>query len=243
MSDPAQSSTVETAAWWEDYLEIFVAPSRVFERRKAAGFLLPLTILTVLSAVLILGLRGAYQVPLEADGVRQMEIVQQQNPEMTAEQAQRGAEIQANLGMYFFIAIIPILALLIGLFLWLTGKAVGATETLGQAMLIATFASFPRLVGLLLGGLQGMFLPEESLNGMSRLSIGPARFLDPDVASAVSIALAVRFDITVVWITVLLAIGLKVIAKLPMNKALIAAGLVWVVGALPGLFGAMRAGG
>ena len=131
----------------------------------------------------------------------------------------------------------------VGLTLWLFGKFVGATETLSQAMLIATFASFPRIVYLLAGGIQGLVMPEESLNGMSRLSLGPARFLDPDTASAISVVLASRFDLTLIWITVLLAIGLKVVSKIPMNKALVAAGLVWLVGALPGLLGAIRAGG
>jgi hypothetical protein len=77
---------------------------------------------------------------------------------------------------------------------------------------------------------------------MNRLSVGTSRFLDADVASAMSVALANRFDLTLIWITILMAIGLKVIAKIPMNKAMIAAGLVWLVGALPALIGAARAG-
>jgi hypothetical protein len=74
------------------------------------------------------------------------------------------------------------------------------------------------------------------------LSVGPARFLDPDTASAMSVALAARFDFFVLWITILLAIGLKVIGKIPMNKAMVAAILVWLVGALPALLGAIAAG-
>jgi len=243
VSDRTPAAGTESSAWWEDYLEIFFAPSCVFARRAHAGFFLPLVVLTVLSAILVLGLRSAYQPALEADAARQMEMVQQQNPELTAEQLQRGTDIQANVGVYVIIALFPILALLIGLTLWLTGKMVGVTASLGQAMLIAAFASFPRVFGLLAGGLQGLMLPEESLNGMSRLSLGPARFLDPDTASTMAIVLASRFDLTLIWITVLLAIGLKVIAKVPMNKAMIPAGLVWLLGAVPGLVGALRAGG
>ena len=151
--------------------------------------------------------------------------------------------MQGTMGTIIFVAMMPILALVIGFTLWLFGKFVGATETLSQAMLIAAFASFPRIVYLLAGGIQGLVMPEESLNGMSRLSLGPARFLDPDSASALSVVLASRFDLTLIWITILLAIGLKVISKIPMSKAMVAAGLVWLVGALPGLLGAMRAGG
>lgn len=231
------------AAWWEDYLEIFFAPSRVFARREKSGFLLPLLILAVLSAALIIGLKGSLAPAIEADINRSMATVQQQNPQLTDDQLAQARGLQETIGTVAIIVMIPILALIIGLVLWLFGKFVGATETLGQAMLIAAFASFPRIVGLLAAGIQGLVLPEESLNGMNRLSLGPARFLDPDSASALSVVLASRFDLTLIWITILLAIGLKVIAKIPMNKALVAAGLVWLVGALPGMLGAMRAGG
>ena len=239
-----QTASPEPAAsWWEDYLEIFFAPSNVFARREKSGFLLPLVILTVLSGVLIIGLKGSFAPAFEADITRQMEIVQQNNPQITAEQLEQGRAMQGTMGTIMFVVMMPVLALVVGLTLWLFGKFVGATETLSQAMLIATFASFPRIVYLLAGGIQGLVMPEESLNGMSRLSLGPARFLDPDTASALSVVLASRFDLTLIWITVLLAIGLKVVSKIPMNKALVAAGLVWLVGALPGLLGAMKAGG
>jgi hypothetical protein len=237
------TSPEPTASWWEDYLEIFFAPSQVFARREKSGFLLPLVILTVLSGVLIVGLKGSFAPAFEADITRQMELVQQNNPQITAEQLEQGRAMQGTLGTIMFVAMMPILALIIGFTLWLFGKFVGATETLSQAMLIAAFASFPRIVYLLAGGIQGLVMPEESLNGMSRLSLGPARFLDPDSASALSVVLASRFDLTLIWITILLAIGLKVISKIPMSKAMVAAGLVWLVGALPGLLGAMRAGG
>jgi hypothetical protein len=239
-----QTASPEPAAsWWEDYLEIFFAPSRVFARREKSGFLLPLVILTVLSGVLIIGLKGSFAPAFEADITRQMEIVQQNNPQITAEQLEQGRAMQGTMGTIMFVVMMPILALVVGLTLWLFGKFVGATETLSQAMLIATFASFPRVVYLLAGGIQGLVMPEESLNGMSRLSLGPARFLDPDTASAMSVVLASRFDLTLIWITLLLAIGLKVMSKIPMSKAMVAAGLVWLVGALPALLGAMRAGG
>ena len=232
-----------TASWWEDYLEIFFAPSRVFARREKSGFLLPLLILTVLSGVLIVGLKGSFAPAFEADIERAMELAQQNNPEITAEQLEQGRAVQSAIGTVMFVAMMPILALVIGLTLWLFGKFVGATETLSQAMLIAAFASFPRIVYLLAGGIQGLVMPEESLNGMNRLSLGPARFLDPDTASTLSVVLASRFDLTLIWITILLAIGLKVVAKIPMSKAMVAAGLVWLVGALPGMLEAMRAGG
>ena len=242
MTEPAETSEATQAAWWEDYLEIFFAPSRVFARREKSGFLLPLVILTIVGAALALGLKGAIQPALDADTARGMAAAIEKNPELTQEAIQTMQAVQDKVVTIAFIAMFPLLALFIGLLLWLMGKFVGAAETLRQAVLIATFASFPRLPGVLAAGIQGLVLPEESLNGMGRLSIGPARFLDPDTASAMSIALAGRFDLFLIWITVLLAIGLKVIGKIPMNKAMVAAVLVWLIGALPALMAAIRQG-
>lgn len=242
MTDPAGTPEATQTAWWEDYIEIFFAPSRVFARREKSGFLVPLIILTILGGALALGLKGAIQPALDADTARGMAMALEQNPELTPEALETMQGVQDKVVTVIFVAMFFVLPLLIGLVLWLMGKFVGAKETLGQAMLIATFANFPRLPGTLLAGIQGLVLPEESLNGMGRLSLGPARFLDPDTASAMSIALAGRFDLFLIWITILMAIGLKVIAKIPMTKAMVAALLVWLVAALPALLGALRAG-
>ena len=43
--------------------------------------------------------------------------------------------------------------------------------------------------------------------------------------------------------TVLLAVGLHVTGKVPKGKAAIAAIIVWILGALPGLYGAMKMAG
>jgi ABC-type transport system involved in cytochrome c biogenesis permease component len=43
-------------------------------------------------------------------------------------------------------------------------------------------------------------------------------------------------------VTVLLAIGLHVVGKIPKQQAYIAGAIVWVVGALPAVLGALRAG-
>jgi hypothetical protein len=68
----------------------------------------------------------------------------------------------------------------------------------------------------------------------------PVRFMDPDQASPVLLALLSRVDPFVIWITVLLAIGVHVVGKIPKQQAYISAAIVWVVGALPAVFGALR---
>jgi hypothetical protein len=80
-----------------------------------------------------------------------------------------------------------------------------------------------------------------TLNGQYRVSLSAARFLDPDAASPVFVGLLSRNDLFTIWVTGLLAIGLSVVARIPRQKAAIAAIIVWVIGALPALLQALRA--
>jgi hypothetical protein len=70
----------------------------------------------------------------------------------------------------------------------------------------------PRIVEQLVAAAQALFLPEEQLTGRGALSIGPARF-DASTASPILSALLLRADVFTPWITVLLAIGLRVTGR------------------------------
>jgi len=72
------------------------------------------------------------------------------------------------------------------------------------------------------------------------LSLGVGRFLDPDTVSPLLLAVVGRIDVITIWITALIAIGLCVTGRIPMRKAAIAAAIVWCVGALPLILGALR---
>ena len=98
-----------------------------------------------------------------------------------------------------------------------------------------------RLHQRVLLGLQGLFLDPAQLNGRFRLSLGIGRFLDPDTASPLLLAVVGRVDLITIWITVLIAIGLCVTGRIPLRKAAIAAAIVWLVGGLPLIIPALRA--
>jgi hypothetical protein len=110
------------------------------------------------------------------------------------------------------------------------------------AIMIATYSEVPRLVQILVNAAQGLFMSPEKLNGINAVSLSPARFMDPDQVSAVTIALASRVDLFTIWITVLLGIGIYVVGKVTKQQAVIIATIVWVIGALPAVLGALRGG-
>jgi hypothetical protein len=100
----------------------------------------------------------------------------------------------------------------------------------------------PRIVQIVVNAAQALFMSPEKLNAINSVGFNPARFMDPDHASAVAIALAARFDLFTIWITVLLGIGIYVVGKVTKQQAAIIAVVTWVAGALPAVLGALRQG-
>jgi hypothetical protein len=164
------------------------------------------------------------------------------NPNLTAEQLASGRGFFETLGPLFFAVGITISVLGTGLMLWAVGKLFDAKESVAAAIMIATYAEMPRLIQILVNAAQGLFMAPEKITSMYSIGFSPARFMDPDHASPVLMALLGRVDPFVIWITVLLAIGLHVVGKIPKQQAYIAAVITWVVGALPAVFGALKGG-
>ncbi|HSR92753.1 MAG TPA: YIP1 family protein, partial [Gemmatimonadales bacterium] len=131
----------------------------------------------------------------------------------------------------------------IGFFLWLSGKLVGAKQELAAACMVATFALYPRILEGIVNALQALLLPEESLVGRYSVTLGLGRFFNPDTANPLLLALIGRIDVFTIWVTVLLAIGLSITGKIPRSQAALAAAIVWLIGALLPVLGAMRAMG
>jgi hypothetical protein len=225
------------ASRWEDFIDIFYAPSSVFARRAASGFLLPMLVVTVLSGALYVMNSGVWSEVMDAEMTRAMA---RQSQQLTAEQMQkvRGfSETMAKVGAFVFV---PIGIFLTGLMLWVCGKFVEAKLTIRQATMVAAFAFMPRVLEGLVVAVQGLLLAPGSFNGRWKVSLGIGRFLDPDATSPALLALVGRLDLFTIWVTVLLAIGLAVTGNVSRGRAAIAAAIVWVLGALPLLLQAAR---
>jgi len=234
--EPTPSQT----SLWEDFVDIFYAPSSVFARRTDGKFGKPLLFLVVVCAILAFLTKNAMQPVMDAEFARRTAEMMRKNPNVTAEQMASGRGLFETFGPIFFAIGITVSVFGTGLVLWAVGKLFEAKESVAAAIMIATYAEMPRLVQILVNAAQGLFMAPEKLTSMYSVGISPARFMDPDHASPVLLALASRVDPFVIWITILLAIGLHVIGKIPKQQAYIAAAITWVVGALPAVFGALR---
>lgn len=229
------------ASLWEDFIDIFVSPSEVFERRRASGFFVPLLVFAIVTVVITIIGRDAMQPIIDSEFTRGMAAAARKNPQITQAQMEGPRAFMEKLtpvliGLGAFIS-----PMIVGVVLWLAGKLVEAKEDIGAACMIATYAFFPRILDTLLRVVQAFLLDPSSLNGQYRVTLSAARFLDPDTASPVMVALLGRIDLFTIWVTILLAIGLSVVARIPRSRAAIAAVIVWIIGSLPIVLGALRA--
>ncbi|HET7322470.1 MAG TPA: Yip1 family protein [Longimicrobiaceae bacterium] len=232
VEQPAQDSP--RVPLWEDFLDIFYAPTKVFERRNGAGFGLVLFLVVVLMAVFYFAMQHVLAGAFQAEMQRGFEAAAAKGNQMTPEQMAAAQKMGSTFGLIGFVIATPIAVFLVGVLLWAFGKMFGSAATLSGAVLIATYAQLPKLLGEIAAVVEGLV---SSPPNLMAASFSPARFLDPETARTM-LMLAARFDVFVLWSTVLLAIGLHVIGKVPKAQAYFTAFLVWVVAFVPTLIGA-----
>ena len=235
MTEPAAATMpVKKSSVWEDCVDIFFAPRSVYERRRDGRWGVPLLIYTLLSAVLLFAARPMMQPMLDRQIAAQAEQMNQQ--EMSAEQRERAMEMSRGMmeSPYAIIPIalvVPIAVFLVALLLWVAGKLFGSTQSLGQSITIATFASFPRL---LIGIIALAILYATGSEGMSSQyasGLSPATLM-PEGTSTMVLALLSRFELGTIWATVLLGVGTYVMGRVSKQSAAIVAVLVWIVATL-----------
>jgi len=242
-SDPDAADGVTTApvGLWEDFVDIFYAPSEVFARRRNAKFGYALLFLTLAGVALHFLLKNGMQPVMDAEFEFRRAEMLRSNPQMTSEQMAAGRGFFEAFAPVIFAVTFPLTVILTGGVLWAAGKLFDAKESIVAAIMISTYSQIPRLVQFLVTAAQGLFMDSSSLTSAHSVSISLARFMDPVTTQPVLLALASRVDLFTIWVTVLLAIGLHVVGKIPKQSAAIAAGITWLVGGFPVFFGALRA--
>lgn len=238
MTAPA---AVKQPSLWEDLLEIFYAPRAVFERRRETpAFGLALLLLVLLAIGLTLAFASLTEPIFAAEFNRGMAAQAKNNPQMTPEVIAKARSFSMKFTpviVAFFSAVGP---LLIGLTAWLVAKLFDSKAQLGQMMMVATYAMFPRLLEAILNAVQMLVLPEDSIKGRYSVSLGLGRFLNPDTQQLL-LSILGRVDLFTLWVTFIIVVGIAVMGRISMARAAMAGVLVWIVGALPGLWGGIQA--
>ena len=241
--DPPSSPPATGAALWEDFMDIFYAPSSVFARRASSGFFWPMLVVSVLVGVIFLADRGVIAPAFDAEFSRSMTVVAKKNAQMTPDQIEIARKFSEKFLPVIIFVGTPITIFFVGLMVWLVGKVMGATQSLSASLMVASYSYIPKILATIVMGILALVSSPETLNGMARLTLGVGHFLDPDTTAPALVAFAARIDVFTIWITVLLAIGLSVTGKIPRSKAVVAGVIIWTLGGLYPLLNALRAQG
>jgi hypothetical protein len=227
---PAKASLIE------DFLEIFYAPSRVYARRFGSGFGVPVLVVALISAVFAFANRSVTSAIFDAEFIRRTAETIAKNPQITQEMMNQQRGISEAIGGAIFYVAMPILIFVVGFFIWIAAKMVSAKVTYESAVVIAAFAQIPRLLGSLLTTVQGLVMDTTTITSQHSVGFSPARFMNPDTTQRQILDVVGRFDIFTLWATLLIGIGVAVIAKVPRSKGYAAAGIVWgIVTVLTGI--------
>ena len=224
-SDP-HPAPASTAALWEDLIDIFYAPSQVYERRRDGRFGLALVALIVLTALFVGLFWNVIQSMFAATAEMSLRAAVAKG-QMSTEQVQAARNMGGTMGGILAVLAVPIGCLLTAFLVWLFGKLLDAPTKFGQAMAIVTLAQIPRTLSWLAIGLQGLLGDPDK--PIFAYLIGPTRFMDPESTSHMVLGLLSRFDLFIIWATILIAIGVSVIARVSRAKGAMVALAVWLI--------------
>ena len=233
--DVPPTAPAEKASVVEDFVDIFYAPSQVYERHRDGRYGLAMLLLCVLSAVIFFATRGVLEPVYDATFEQGMREAMKQNPNMPPGAAEAGAKF-AMFGMMAMAIIGPAAtAFFAGLILFVVARLMDARPTFTQALTITTFAQIPRFtLGALVMAAQMLALNPEPAPTAYGIAVSPARFLDADAGMRM-LALAMRFELFTIWATVLIGIGVAVVCRTDKRKGFMTAALVWFVASLLGV--------
>jgi len=233
-------STTRPPSVWEDLLEVVYAPRAVFTRRVPyQAFGAAMVILTIASAAIFFATRQSLEPIFDATVTQQIAEIHRQNPQLKEEQLQ-GIQGWIKFGISATILAAPILFPLIGgLLLWGTGKFFDSKAELGGMMMVSTYSYVPRLLGFVASSVLAVVLPEDQIGTFFSISFSAAHFAPPGTTQAMLAVLA-RADLFLFWQMALMAVGVAVLGKVSMGKAVAVAFIVWALGMVPAVPGLLR---
>lgn len=215
---------------FEDILEVLWAPSTVFERSKYRTFgkyMLVLVVVALVITVISTMLTGPW-----IDGMFDLSMKQAAASGQVVPPERLPMARKVFTGVLYFAPLVVVVVAGFGggLALLMSSKLVGVGLSYGQAVLIALFASVPRILGQLAVGIQGAVLNGEQARSLYDLSIGPARFQDPAKATPGFMQALAGVDLFNLWQLLILTVGVAVIGRVSKSTGFVAGLVAWAIG-------------
>lgn len=235
----APAAAAPKTSFWEDVFDIFVSPAEVFRRRQNSSVWPPMLFVAISIGIIVFATFNTLQPIFDAEYARAIAKAVAKNPQaaqQTTDAMNKFRNVGENFGRFGVGVIMLVTMFVLGTVSWLLGMLVGAKQTYNAALVVAAWSYMPRVLGVLINGIQGLLMDPENLKGQLSISLSPARFMDPETPNQLLYQVAGRFDLITIWVTVLLAIGLYVTGtKVSKGSAAVFGVLIFVVGALPAI--------
>jgi len=232
---PSAPTTPQSASFWEDLIDIFFSPAAVFRRNEKKSVWPPLLFVSLAIGVIFFATFNQLEPIFDAEFTRGMAKAAATNPQITPEVVTKMKGVSEMVTRYGLSVIMFVTVLVVGIVSWIVGKLVGSAQSLHAALVVAAWAYMPRVIGAVLGGVQGLLMDQSSLTGQLAISLSPARFFAPDQPNPLLYQVIGRFDLITIWVTILLAVGLHVTGKVSKGRAALFGVIMFIVGALPAI--------
>lgn len=219
----------ENTSRWEDYIDIYFAPTELFRRRVDDRLGPPLIALLVFALVVY------FILPVEAMVLRTATA----NDPQAAEVLDTFATLMQLFGA-IFVPIKYLLGIVSAAFLlWIGGKLADIPVRFSRMLLVATYAAFVQPLSELASGLLVLLHGESGLDVVRHGSLGVLRFIGGSETAPLPRAILQRVDFFAIWQAALWAVGVAVCCRASRTRAAIIAGTTWALFALPGVLGAL----
>jgi hypothetical protein len=234
-------------SFWEDVIDIFVQPAAVFRRREKSSPWPPMLFVAISIGLIFFVTFNTLEPIFDAEFSRNAAKNMAKNPQVTPEMMEKMRGFGVATAKYGLGIIMLVTMFVIGAVSWLVGKLfeskqVGDTSrtakptwTFQAALVVAAWAYMPRVLGAIIGGIQGLLMDPAKLTSQMSISLSPARFMDPEATNPLLYQFLGRFDLITIWVTVLLGVGFYVTGKVSKERAVIFAIVMWLLGAVPAL--------
>ncbi len=204
---------------FEDLIEVPFAPTKVFDRTRAAKAMKYAVVTAVIAGVIMFATKNLLQPWFDAQGdlaLAQAAAKGTPVPEAAANAVRTSTSWSLVAGLPLVMLVGPFLNAALLLFGAMLMKV---KVSYSQLAVIATLGGVPRLLGVIAMPIQALLLNGENAKSLADLSLGPARFLDATTMSPALVSLASQFDVFRLWQLALIAIGVAVVGRVSMSTA------------------------
>src|SRR4051812_5992462 len=156
-AEPVVAPAVKPASRWEDFMDIFYAPSTVYERRQNQSPWPTILIVTLLITIVTIVTFNAMSPAYESEIRQMMAKTMAKSPQITQDMVDKQIPMQLTFRKYATV-FFPIGVLIIAVFVWIAAKLVGAKLNYAGALTVIAYAGIIAVVGTIVVDAQALVL-------------------------------------------------------------------------------------